>query len=115
MSPGSVIVDMGASALGGNVTGSAPGKTVVTGNGVTIIGAENLPATVPTAASNAYSRNISALLLHLAKDGALAIDTSDEIQSGVVIAHGGKVVHEAVAALLPQPNEGGTGVDGTAD
>jgi NAD(P) transhydrogenase subunit alpha len=115
MSPGSVIVDMGASALGGNVTGSAPGKTVVTGNGVTIVGAENLPATVPTAASNAYSRNISALLLHLAKDGALAIDTSDEIQSGVVIAHGGKVVHEAVAALLPQPNEGGTGVDGTAD
>ena len=35
MAPGSVIVDMGASALGGNVTGSVPGETVVTGNGVT--------------------------------------------------------------------------------
>ena len=100
MAPGSVIVDMGASALGGNVAGSRPGETVVTGNGVTIIGAQNLPATVPTASSNAYSRNISALLLHLVKDQALAIDTSDEIQAGVVIAHDGKVMHPAVATLL---------------
>src|SRR5580693_157158 len=93
MGPGSVIVDMGASALGGNVTGSRPGETVVTGNGVTIIGADNLPATVPTAASNAYSRNISALLLYLTRDGELAIDTSDEIQAGVVITHDGRVVN----------------------
>ncbi len=101
MSPGSVIVDMGASALGGNVTGSQPGETVVTGNGVKIIGADNLPATVPTASSNAYSRNISALLLHMTSDGALVIDTNDEIQAGVVITHSGKVVNEAVARLLP--------------
>ena len=114
MAPGSVIVDMGASALGGNVTGSHPGETVVTGNGVTIVGAENLAATVPTAASNAYSRNISAMLLHLTKDGALAIDTSDEIQAGVVVAHDGRVVHEGVASLL-LPAEGGTGVDGPSD
>src|SRR5215472_10097603 len=100
MAAGSVIVDMGASALGGNVAGSKPGETVITGNGVTIIGAQNLPATVPTAASNAFARNISALLLHLVKDQALAIDTSDEIQAGVVIAHGGKVVHPAVSKLL---------------
>ena len=103
MSPGSVIVDMGASALGGNVTGSQPGETVVTGNGIRIIGADNLPATAPTASSNAYSRNISALLLHMISDGALAIDTTDEIQAGVVITHGGKVVNEAVARLLPAP------------
>jgi NAD(P) transhydrogenase subunit alpha len=115
MSPGSVIVDMGASALGGNVTGSCPGQTVITGNGVTIIGADNLPATVPTAASNAYSRNISTLLLHMTADGTLAIDTGDEIQAGVVIAHDGKIVNPAVAALVPQSNKGGTGVDGTAD
>jgi H+-translocating NAD(P) transhydrogenase subunit alpha len=103
MAPGSVIVDMGASALGGNVTGSVPGETVVTGNGVTIVGAENLAATVPVAASSAYSRNISALLLHLTRDGTLAIDTSDEIQAGVVIAHDGRVVHEGVASLLQPP------------
>src|SRR5487761_381915 len=101
MTAGSVIIDMGASALGGNVSGSMPGETVVTGNGVTIIGADNLPATVPTASSNAYSRNISSLLLHLTSDGELAIDTTDEIQAGVVIAHDGKVVHEATARLLP--------------
>jgi NAD(P) transhydrogenase subunit alpha len=102
-----------ASALGGNVTGSRPGETLVTGNGVTIVGADNLPATVPTAASNAYSRNISALLLHMTKDGALTIDTSDEIQAGVVIAHDGKVVHEGVASLLSPQTKGDADVDGT--
>jgi NAD(P) transhydrogenase subunit alpha len=117
MSPGSVLVDMGASALGGNVSGSRPGETVVTGNGVRIIGADNLPASVPTASSNAYSRNISALLLHMTSDGALAIDTTDEIQAGVVIAHDGRIVQEAVARLLqaePDPKEG-TDVSGTTD
>ena len=117
MSPGSVLVDMGASALGGNVSGSRPGETVVTGNGVRIIGADNLPASVPTASSNAYSRNISALLLHMTSDGALAIDTTDEIQAGVVIAHDGRIVQEGVARLLqaePDPKEG-TDVSGTTD
>jgi H+-translocating NAD(P) transhydrogenase subunit alpha len=117
MAPGSVIVDMGASALGGNVSGSRPGETVVTDHGVTIIGADNLPSTMPTAASNAYSRNISTLLLHMTSDGALAVDTTDEIQAGVVIAHDGRVVHEGVARLLPaeQNPEEGTDVDGTTD
>ncbi|HTX25855.1 MAG TPA: NAD(P) transhydrogenase subunit alpha [Streptosporangiaceae bacterium] len=114
MAAGSVIVDMGASALGGNVTGSRPGETVVTGNGVTIVGADNLPSTMPTAASSAYSRNITALLEYLTKDGALAIDTGDEIQAGVVIAHDGTLVRQDVAALL-QPAEGGAGVNGPAD
>jgi H+-translocating NAD(P) transhydrogenase subunit alpha len=114
MAAGSVIVDMGASALGGNVSGSRPGETVVTGNGVTIIGADNLPATMATAASNAYSRNITALLEYMTKDGALAIDPNDEIQAGVLITHGGRVVRPDVAGLL-QPAEEGTDVDGTAD
>jgi H+-translocating NAD(P) transhydrogenase subunit alpha len=113
MGAGSVIVDMGASALGGNVSGSKPGETVVTGNGVTIVGADNLAATVPTAASNAYSRNISALLIHLTNDGALAIDTSDDIQAGVVITHGGAIVHPGVASLIPA--EGGAHVNGASD
>jgi H+-translocating NAD(P) transhydrogenase subunit alpha len=100
MGSGSVIVDMGASPLGGNVAGSQPGETVVTPNGVTLVGAENLAASVPTAASNAFSRNISALLLHLVNGGALKIDTTDEIQAGVVVTHGGEVVHPAIAKLL---------------
>src|SRR6266545_648008 len=44
MAPGSVIVDLAASPLGGNVSGSQPGRTVVTDDGVTVIGADNLPA-----------------------------------------------------------------------
>src|ERR1700761_3433396 len=100
MAPGSVIIDMGSSQLGGNVAGSVPGQSVVTPNGVTILGAENLAASVPTAASNAYSRNISALLLHLVNEGELKIDTTDDIQAGVVVAHGGEVVHPAGAELL---------------
>jgi NAD(P) transhydrogenase subunit alpha len=113
MAAGSVIVDMGASALGGNVAGSAPGQSVVTANGVTIIGATNLPATVPTAASNAFSRNISALLLHMTADGALQIDTTDEIQAGVVITRDGEVVQPAVAKLLTDSlqHEGASLVD----
>ena len=100
MTAGSVVVDMAAGPLGGNVAGSAPDETVVTENGVRIIGAGNLPATVPTAASSAYSRNVSALLQHLVSGGSLVIDPSDDIQAGVVIAHGGTVVHPASAALL---------------
>jgi NAD(P) transhydrogenase subunit alpha len=107
MNPGSVIVDMGSSALGGNVAGSVPGETVVTDAGVTIIGADNLPATVPTASSAAYSRNISAVLLSMTKDGTLAIDLDDEIQAGVVITHDGKVVQPATAKLLEKVSDGG--------
>jgi len=53
----------------------------------------------------------------MTSDGALVIDTTDEIQAGVVIAHDGRVVNEDVARLLqaePNPEEG-TDVDGTTD
>lgn len=106
MQPGSVIVDLAASEYGGNVFGSRPGETVVTDEGVTIIGADNLPAAMPTGASSAYARNIAALLGHLIVDGALAIDLTDEIQAGVVVTHGGAVVNPAVARLLAAPAEG---------
>src|ERR1700678_3028400 len=114
MTAGSVIVDMAASPLGGNVAGSKPGEQVVTENGVTIIGAGNLPSTVPTAASAAYSRNMTSLLLHLFSDGALAIDLADEIQAGVVITHGGTVVHPATAALLAPDTSGPETTGGVA-
>jgi H+-translocating NAD(P) transhydrogenase subunit alpha len=115
IAPGSVVVDMGASALGGNVAGSVAGETVVTDGGVTIIGADNLPATVPGAASSAYARNISALLLHMTADGTLAVDLDDEIQAGVVITHDGTVVQEATARLLAPASDGGADVHGTGN
>jgi len=112
MAPGSVIVDMGASALGGNVAGSQPGETVVTEHGVTIVGAGALPSTMPTAASAMYARNIGALLLNLIKDGALALDDNDELHAGVVITRDGAVVHPALA---PQGVAEATGQAGSAE
>jgi H+-translocating NAD(P) transhydrogenase subunit alpha len=97
MAAGSVIVDMGASPLGGNVAGSQPGESVITENGVTIVGAGNLPSTMPAAASSMYARNVSALLLYLIKDGELALDGDDELQAGVIITRDGAVVHPALA------------------
>ncbi len=100
MRAGSVIVDMAASDLGGNVEISLPGETVVTDNGVTVIGAGNLPSQMATSASQTYSRNITALLLHLVVDGELRIDLADEIQAGVVITYDGQVVQPATKKLL---------------
>ena len=65
MRAGSVVVDLAAGPLGGNVEGSVPDETVVTGNGVTVIGAGNLASETAPAASTAYARNIAALLAHL--------------------------------------------------
>jgi NAD(P) transhydrogenase subunit alpha len=100
MKPGSVIVDMAASALGGNVEPSKPDERAVTDNGVTIIAPTNLPATMPAGASQFYARNVSAFLLHFVKDGALNIDLTDEISAATVITHNGAVVQAATRALL---------------
>jgi NAD(P) transhydrogenase subunit alpha len=89
--PGSVVVDLAASSFGGNVESSAPDRTIVTEHGVTVIGAGNLPSTMPQAASTAYSRNITALLAHLVDDGTLAVDPDEEIQAGVLVTHDGHV------------------------
>jgi NAD(P) transhydrogenase subunit alpha len=120
MAAGSVVVDMAASDLGGNVEGSVAGETVTTENGITVIGAGSLPSTMPAAASAMYARNISALLLAMVKDGELAIDLSDELQAGVVISRDGSVIHPGLIA--PADDEparadpdGGTRVDGSAD
>ncbi|GAB3509549.1 NAD(P) transhydrogenase subunit alpha [Phytohabitans suffuscus] len=102
MRPGSVVVDLAASEPGGNVEGSAPGQHVVTDRGVTVIGAGNLPAAVPAAASTAYARNIAALLGHLIRDGALAVDPADEIDAGVVVTHDGDVVQPQVRGLVEE-------------
>ena len=100
MKSGSIIVDMAASALGGNCELSKVGETVETPNGVTIIAPDNLPATMPAGASAFYARNISTLLLGMIKDGALHLDFEDEVTKSTVIAHGGSVVSEAVTKLL---------------
>ena len=83
MRPGSVIVDLAAEA-GGNCELTQPGEEVVR-EGVTILGLTNLPSTMPQHASQLYARNVSALLLHLVKNGELRLDWDDEITAGACV------------------------------
>jgi len=83
MRPGSVIVDL-AAETGGNCELTAPGE-IVERDGVTLIGLTNLPSTMPYHASMLYSRNVQALLLHLAPGGQLSLDWSDEITAGTCV------------------------------
>jgi NAD(P) transhydrogenase subunit alpha len=83
MRPGSVIVDLAAEA-GGNCELTQPGEAVVR-EGVTILGYTNLPSTMPYHASQLYSRNVLALLQHLAPDGELNLDWDDEITSSACV------------------------------
>ena len=75
------------------------GETVVR-HGVTIVGDTNLASAIPTDASAMFSKNVVALVRHLVKDGALALDLGDEITKGTLVCHEGAVVHEAVKAKL---------------
>jgi H+-translocating NAD(P) transhydrogenase subunit alpha len=84
MRPGSVIVDLAAEA-GGNCELTEPGAEVERG-GVTIVGFTDLAARMPYHASQLYSRNVMALLLHLAPGGELALDFDDEITAGACVA-----------------------------
>jgi NAD(P) transhydrogenase subunit alpha len=84
MKPGSVIVDL-AAETGGNCELTRPNEEIVE-SGVTIVGLTNIPATMPYHASQLYSRNVQALLQHLAPEGELALDWSDEITAGACVA-----------------------------
>src|SRR6266576_3863443 len=84
MRPGSVIVDL-AAETGGNCELTEPGEIVERAR-VTLVGLTNLPSTMPYHASMLYSRNVQALLLHLAPEGELTLDWSDEITSGACVA-----------------------------
>ena len=95
---GSVIVDL-AGEMGGNCELAVPGQTVVE-NGVTILAPLNLSSEMAYHASTMYSRNIQALLEHLAPERALKVDLADEITGGCCVTYDGQVVHEPTRALL---------------
>ncbi|HZP34119.1 MAG TPA: Re/Si-specific NAD(P)(+) transhydrogenase subunit alpha [Candidatus Acidoferrales bacterium] len=101
MAPGSVIVDL-AAERGGNCELTKPGEKIVV-NGVTIIGWFNLASSVPYHASQMYSRNITAFLLHLVKDGKLRLDTDDEIIRETLLTRGGEVVNKRVREFFSLP------------
>ena len=113
MRPGSVIVDMGASPLGGNCELSKPDEVVVTDNGVTIIGWTNLPARLPGQASQLFGQNIVNFLKMETpgKDGVLQLDEDDVVVRGVTVTLDGQgmwpppEVKVSAAPKEPAPQE----------
>ncbi|WP_321932051.1 Re/Si-specific NAD(P)(+) transhydrogenase subunit alpha [Paraburkholderia guartelaensis] len=95
MKPGSVVVDLAAGRgpvadqtigrRGGNCPLTEPDKVVVR-RGVTIVGYTNLASMVPADASALYARNLLDFLkLILSKEGALNIDTADDIVAATLL------------------------------
>jgi NAD(P) transhydrogenase subunit alpha len=98
MKRGSVVIDL-AGSTGGNCALSKPDE-IVEQNGVTIMAPLNLAATVPVHASQLYSRNMTAFLNLLIKDGQLNIDMKDDVIGPSCVTHQGEVVNSRVAAGL---------------
>ncbi len=105
MAPGSIVVDL-AAETGGNCELTRVGEWAASPNGVTIVGTTNLPSTVPTHASQLYSKNVQTLLDYIIKDGALTLDMDDEIVRGTTLVRDGAIVHEPTLAAS-QPTAGG--------
>lgn len=98
MKRGSIVIDL-AGATGGNVKLSKADE-IVERNGVTIMAPTNLPATVPVHASQLYSRNVTAFLNLLIKDGNLNIDMNDDVVGPSCVTHDGKWMNQRVAAAM---------------
>lgn len=96
MKPGAVIIDL-AVEQGGNVEGSEAGKTVITANGVKIVGHVNYPSRIAVDASLLYAKNLLALLtmLHDKESKTVAVNWDDEIVKAIALTRGGQVVHPA--------------------
>ena len=94
MKAGAVIVDI-AAEQGGNCELTRVGETVQH-NGVKIIGPVNLPSQLAYNASEMYARNLLNFLRPaIDKDGALAIDWTDEVFAQACVTHDGQITHEA--------------------
>jgi H+-translocating NAD(P) transhydrogenase subunit alpha len=95
MKPGSVLIDL-AVEQGGNVEGSKLGETVVTANGVKIVGHANYPSRIAESASLLYAKNLLALLTALNdKDKGVTINWDDEIVKAIALTRDGAVIHPA--------------------
>ncbi len=83
MKSGSVIVDLAAES-GGNCELTQPGEDIEV-HGVKILAPLNLPAQMPTHASQMYSRNLLAVLTPMIKDGALVMNRDDEVIKAMLV------------------------------
>ena len=94
MKAGSVIVDL-ASDAGGNCAVTKPGESIVTANGVRVLGWHNWPGRIAVAASALYARNLLTFLTTFWDKDAKAprLPEDDEIVRGTMLTRGGAVVH----------------------
>ena len=94
MRAGSVVVDLAAEA-GGNCGATRPGESIVTANGVRVLGWRNWPGRIPVAASTLYARNLMTFLTSFWDKDARTprLPAEDEIVRGVMLTRGGTVVH----------------------
>jgi NAD(P) transhydrogenase subunit alpha len=99
MMPGSVIVDM-AAERGGNCELTVRGETTVVAPGVTILGVENLPSTMPYDASQMYGKNLANLVKHLVSGGGWHLSPDDPITAGILTTREGHVVNPTIRKLL---------------
>jgi NAD(P) transhydrogenase subunit alpha len=100
MKRGACIVDL-AGATGGNCAIAHPGETIER-DGVFIMSPLNLAATVPVHASQLYSRNVTAFLSLLIKDGELSVNMTDDVVGPSTVTHRGEYVHPRVAAAIEE-------------
>jgi len=98
MKRGAMVIDL-AGATGGNCALTKADETVER-NGVTIIAPTNLAATVPVHASQLYSRNITAFLTSMIREGELHVDMNDDVVGPSCVTNQGAIVNKRVADLL---------------
>ena len=97
MRPGSVVIDL-AVAQGGNCLNTKPNETIIR-KGVKLIGASELPSSVPFHASSLYSKNLVALITPFIKNGVIEIKKDDEIILGCLLSDNGAILQEKVFAM----------------
>jgi len=99
MRPGSVIVDL-AVERGGNCELAKPGETVVSKNGVRILGPVNIAGRLPATASALYAKNLLAFIETLIdpKTKSLAIKWDDELVKATLLTKGGALAHPSFQA-----------------
>ena len=60
----------------------------------------DLPSSLSYHTSEMFSRNVTALLVEMIKDGEITIDMNDEVMAATLLTHGGKIVNSHVQELL---------------
>ena len=94
MRPGAVVIDLAVSQ-GGNCEGTKSNETIIS-NGVKLIGAGELPSSVPYDASTLYAKNLTSLITPFIKDGVINLDKEDELISGCLLSNEGVILQNKV-------------------